>query len=318
MRRIVLLAILGISLWPAAAAADDPPPAERARALLDEGTRLYADDAAYSDALAAFRQSFTLEPSWRALNGIGLCLHALGREVEAFRTYQQLLDQFGPQLTPEQKQRAEKLKGEMDKLIARLEVSVARKGAQLTLDGEPVGTGPLTTTVLVMPGTRQLVATLEGYRPYTERVEIAAGARRRVVVTLEPLRERVVVKREKPVLERRMPRWIPWVTAGAGVALVGAGGLLALDASGDLSDFDDGVADSAGELPRPVEADGGAIDDAERKQAFAIGLAVAGGAAVVTGLVLAALNQPREVEKRPTSGLRIVPMSGGIGIALDH
>ena len=314
MRRIILLAILLVP----AAAAGDPPPADRARALLDEGTRLYADDAAYSAALAAFRESFKVEPSWRALNGIGVCLHALGREVEAYRTYQQLLDQFGPQLSAEQRQRAEEHKAEIDKLIARLDLSVAKKGAQLSLDGELVGAGPLDTTVLVMPGAHQLVAILEGYRPYTERIAIAAGARRRVQVSLEPVRERVVVKREEPVYQRRMPRWIPWVTAGAGAALVGAGGILALDAAGDLSDFDDGVADSAGELPRPVEADGGAIDGAERKQAFAVGLVVAGGAAVVTGLVLAVLNQPRPVEKRPASGFRIVPMSGGIGIALDH
>jgi hypothetical protein len=315
MRRIVLLAILLAS----APAAGDPPPAERARALLDQGTRLYADDAAYSAALAAFRESFTVEPSWRALNGIGLCLHALGREVEAFKTYQQLLDQFGPQLSAEQRQRAEELRADIDKLIARLDLSMAKEGAQLSLDGELIGGGPLDTTVLVMPGAHQLVATLEGHRTYTERIEIAAGDRKRVQVSLEPVRERVVVKREEPVYQRRMPRWIPWVTAGAGVALAGAGGILALDAAGDLGDFDEGVADSAGELPRPVEADGGAVDRAERKQAFAVGLAVAGGAAVVTGLVLAVLNQPRPVtKKRPASGFRIVPMSGGIGIALDH
>ncbi|HEY8142337.1 MAG TPA: PEGA domain-containing protein [Kofleriaceae bacterium] len=314
MRRIVLLAILLAS----APAAADPPPAERARALLDEGTRLYADDAAYSAALAAFRESFKLDPSWRALNGIGLCLHSLGREVEAFKTYQQLLDQFGPQLSAEQRQRAEELRADIDKLIARLDLSLAKKGAQLSLDGELVGSGPIDTTVMVMPGAHQLVATLEGHRTYTERIEIAAGDRRRIQVSLEPVRERVVVKREEPVYQRRMPRWIPWVTAGAGVALAGAGGILALDAAGDLSDFDDGVADSAGALPRPVEADGGAVDRAERKQAFAAGLAIAGGAAVVTGLVLAVLNQPRPVKKPAASGFRIVPMSGGIGIALDH
>ena len=310
MRWLVLLTLM---LRPAVAAADPP---DRARALLDEGTRLYADDADYVAALAAFRESFTVEPSWRALNGVGLCLHALGREVEAYRAYQQLLDQFGAELSAEQRQRAEKLKGEIDRLIARLEVSVAQAGAQLALDGEAIASGAGPTTVLVMPGAHQLVATLEGFRPYTERIAIEAGARRRVHVTLERVRERVVVKREQPVLERRMRPWIPWLTAGAGVALIGAGGVLALQARGELRDFDDRVAESAGEMPRPVVADDSPVSGAERNQNIAIGLAVTGGAAVVTGLILAALNQPRPVE-RP-SAFRIVPMAGGVGIALDH
>lgn len=313
MRALVLLAIL---LLPALAGGD-PPDAARARALLDQGTRLYADDASYAAALAAFRESYATEPSWRALNGIGLCLHALGREVEAYRTYEQLLGQFGTQLTAEQRQRAEELKAEIERLIARLEVSVAQRGAQLALDGEVIGAGPLDTRLLVMPGAHQLVATLEGHRPFTERIAIEAGATRRVVVNLERARERVVIRREEPVLERPMRGWIPWLTAGGGAALAAAGGILALHARGELRDFDDGVAASAGELPHSVAADPGTIDRAEREQAIAIGLVAAGGAAVVTGLILAVFNEPRAVEER--SAFRIVPLRGGIaiGIAFD-
>ena len=118
--------------------AADPPPASvrprrapdsdvarRARALLEEASRRYTDGE-YTEALDAFRESYGVDPSWRALNGIALCQRELGQDVAAYRSYQQLLDDFGSILTPEQRAVAEQRQHELAARIGRIEISVAQ------------------------------------------------------------------------------------------------------------------------------------------------------------------------------------------------
>ncbi|HSD28391.1 MAG TPA: TonB family protein [Vicinamibacteria bacterium] len=66
------------------------------------------------------------------------------------------------------------------------DVVSAPSGAQVSVDGRPVGTTPL-TGLRLRPGKRRLELELEGHQPWTGTVDVAAGGTGRVEVRLEAL-----------------------------------------------------------------------------------------------------------------------------------
>ncbi len=314
--------------------AADPPPAAvrpprrapesdaaaRGRALLQEASRRYTDGE-YTQALEAFQASYRIDPGWRALNGLALCQRELGQDVAAYRSYQELLDEFGSILTAEQRAVAQQRQRELGARIARLEISVDQPGVRVTLDGRQIGRGPVRVTELVMPGSHHVVATGPGLRAHAEHVEVAAGQSRRLAIALEKERARVVVKYTDAPARRPMPVWVPWVTMGGGAVLAGAGGLLALSAGSDVDEFDRLVASMSGDPPQPVSTDDemdrsvedSLLDRADGKKTAATVLAIGGAVAVVTGITLAIMNRKRGGGRKPATALQ----PGASGFALS-
>jgi hypothetical protein len=326
MRAALAAAVaLAASLAVPGNAAADPPPASvrpkpkpasdaatRARALLQEASRLYTDGE-YTRALNAFQGSYAIDPSWRALNGIALCERELGQDVAAYRSYRQLLDDFGSILTADQRTVAEERQRELGARIGRLEILVAQGGVRVTLDGREIGRGPLEVTELVMPGSHQVVATGPGLRAHARHIDVAAGGTQRVSIALEKDRARVVVKYTEAPPTRPMPVWVPWVTMGGGVILAGAGSLLALGANSDVEDFDGQVASMSGDPPVPAMVDDGLLASSDDKKTAATVLAIGGAVAIVTGVTLAIMNRKRGGGRKPATALR----PGGSGFAVS-
>ncbi len=309
MRRVLLGVVL---LWAtqAAAAPEVPGPGStqsaesEAEALLLEGTRLFTEEADYQAARDHFERAYARAPSWKALNGLALVDQEQGRLVEALQGYQRLLEEFATTLTETQRATLQKRIAKLEQRIGRLELVAQQRGAQLFVDGDEVGRAPLRVTRLVMPGSHLVLATLQGHQSFTRRVEISAGQRLEVAVELARERE-VVVYRTRPArLKRRMPRWVPWVTAGAGVAMLGTGALLTRAAQQDFDGFDALVADASVAGQPAALVDQALRERGERRQLGAGVLYVAGGTAVVGALVLWVLNQPRAVPERGEPGVR--------------
>lgn len=279
----------------ASADAPAPDPASDAQRLLDEGTRLFTDDASYEAARDAFQRSYELSPSWRALNGIALTYQEQGRYLDAIVTYEKLIAEVADTLTPEQRATVEKRRAALEAKVGVVELAAEQTGAAITLDGDAVGTAPLAKSVRVMPGRHVVVATLDGYRPLTRTFDVGAGAHVPARLVLEP--ERVVVQTAPVRLARRMPRWVPYAAlAGAGV-LLATGGVLHLAARSNFDEFDAGVA--SGTMPKSVVGDRDVYDRGVLENQIAIGAFVAGGLGALTGAALLALNQPRPVEIVP-------------------
>jgi len=309
VRRAIAAACVILSCWTAPARANEPDATDALR-LLEEGERLFSDDADYPAALDRFWRSYRLSPSARALNGIAVVHQLQGLYVEAFEVLERMLAEFEPTLTPRQLAQMRRRLAEMRGRIGEIELTSDQAGVRVSVDGRDVGRGPLRATVRVIPGSHTVVATLPGHDPLTRTLPVAAGGGASLRIALSLAKVHV----ERPVMVRRMSPWVPWTTIGAGALVVGGGFFLERSASGDLDDARAEVRALWERDQRPVDEESlPAYERAERKRAAAIGLWAAGGAAVVTGAVLAILNQPR-----PRFGIRhaprVVPRPGGAAL----
>lgn len=301
MRAVLAIAALAAVLATPDRAVADAADDARADALLDEGTRQFTEDADYEGARQSFQQSYEVRPGWKALNGIALTYQEQGRYLDALETYERLLAEFGDGLTDAQRATVNRRLRELEARIGRIELRVDQPEARVLVDGKPAL--PVTR---VLPGAHVIIATLAGHEPFTRSVDVRAGESVAVEVTLAPLAERVrlVVEKRASRFERRFARWVPWSVVAGGATLLAAGGGFTWAAATDFAAFDEEVRRSAGEMPAAQQVDDSLKRDAELEQGIAVGLYVVGGAAIVTGLVLVLINQPRYVGE-------VVPLPGG-------
>ena len=298
-----------------------PSKRDVAQAHLDRGTKLYSEDANFIAALEAFRSSYEALPSWEALNGIAVTLMDMDKSAEAYKTIQKMLKDFDAVLDAEKKETAAGFLKDLEPRIARVVVklSAENRDAQVTLDGGELAESEFGVPQLLDPGPRALVATLEGFEPYAEKIDAVAGETVTVSIEMVVKKERIVVEVKEKKLVRRMPRWIPWATLAGGAVLAGAGGIFALSAKSSFENFDDAIAEDAGGFPSSVSADESDRDSAETKKLVATGLFVGAGAAVAAGVVLVVLNQPRaapdkSADEEPATMLILTPRTIGVAV----
>lgn len=290
MRALLVAAALA-TLHARSAHAEDP----EARRLLDEGTRLFTEDANYPAARATFQRSYAAEPSWRALNGVALTYQEQERHLDAIVTYEALLREFDATLTDDQRATVKRRLSALEAKVGVLEVRADQTAAAIALDGVPLGVAPLRESVRVMPGKHVVVATLAGYETLTRTLDVSAGSRTPVALVLAPVK--TIVKVAPVRYERRFPRWAPYAAFGGAGALVAGGIVLQLVARSNFDEFDRRVA--AVGSPTSVPGDTALRDRAILQDRLSIGAFAVGGLGVVAGGLLMALNQPRAVEVVP-------------------
>ena len=175
-------------------------------------------------------------------------------------------------------------------------VVAKQPGVRLTLDGSALPLVGDSASLTLTPGNHALVAAKDGFETTTRNLVLVAGKAATETIELEP-RPRTFV------LHRRFRAWIPWTIAGAGAgtALLGAG--LMVIGHSSMSQFEaklgqmfpDGAA-SHDDVPSSLWS---LRTRAKVENGVGISLVCAGGAALATGLVMVALNQPHQVETQP-------------------
>lgn len=154
----------------------------------------------------------------------------------------------------------------------------ARDGAQVTVDGRPMGTLPLPAGLELTPGTHLLAITKSGYQPYSREIEVERGEERAVDAELSTTGQRVA----SYVL----------LAAGAGAAV--AGGVFAGLAFRDQSTAEQILdAQTAGNITEKQRERYDKARESREDWKNAAGVTF-GGAVVasVTGLLLYAFDQP--------------------------
>jgi hypothetical protein len=202
----------------------------------------------------------------------------------------------------------------LESQLAWIEVICHEPGADVTLDGKPLFTGPDVYKGLVRPGAHQLVAAKSGYLTESEAVVVSPGERRRVEIAL-------VTLDQASDSSRRWATWKPWAVVGGGAALVIGGGVLHWRAAADYRAFDDEFVQlpcvtmpdptepgcPPGDVPADIEAP---LNRADWERRLAMASYVAGGAAMATGLALMYFNRPRLAEGQAgrSANLAISPL----------
>lgn len=205
---------------------------EKARMLFDEANQKF-EQRQVDEALRMYRQVYARWPHPRVLFNIAVTLGFLSQPLESARTFKQVLE-YGPDpVTPERYKQAAERYVELMGQLATLEVVCTDAGAQVSVDGNPVGTAPLRTRTTVGPGNHQVTASLKGKIPFTASVRLAPGEDKTVTVSLQDFSDAVRYR-----LVSRYHWVIPTVVSGVAAVAVGAGLGLLLSGRNDVANLE--------------------------------------------------------------------------------
>ncbi len=216
-----------------------PEAKNRAQSLLKEGAKLY-EKGALAAALEKFNEAYEEYPSPKLLFNIGQASRDLGRPAEAmnaFERFQAEATDAPPDMTAE----AKKSMAELEPRLGKLRIQCATTGAEVSLDGKPLGKAPISDLIWAVPGGHQVTARHPKMAAAIEDVEVNASWVHTVVISMQPLppaAEEPLRTKPKPPVEaevtRRLPEEVPpprpagarriwtWVAAGAAVAFAGS------------------------------------------------------------------------------------------------
>lgn len=270
---------------------------EQAREIFARANRSM-QDGLFAQAAAGYRETLALWDHPGAHFNLGLAQINLDQPIDAYESFGRAL-RFGPTplLGQAKYEQAQRYRDMLEKQLARIEVVCAEEGAAVTLNGQPVFTGPGRYEGMVRPGGHQIVASKPGLIPATEQAVLSPGEHRRY--------DLILTVPESVETERRWAAWKPWAVVGAGALLMAGAGYLDYDSSQSFDSFDrefDSLCENGcpeGEVPRTLED---TLNQAEREQLVARISYAVGGTALVTGMALLYLNREQLVRRGGRAG----------------
>lgn len=249
VRSIIVIVLIARAASPASAQ-DAGKKKDSAELLFQEGQQLIKDGK-IADACPKFEQSQRLDPAIGTLLNLAQCYELLGRVASAWSSYVDAESMARDKKDKRQKG-AHARAAELAPLVPKLLVTVkdAPPGLALTLGGRPFDVALVGATVPEDPGQVELVATAEGFLPFTRTITMTVGQPTTVDVVLEPVKvvqqddpetvsppppeQDVDVIRDEPRrVSRGRGRRIAGITlGGVGLAAIGGGAVLAVLAHG--------------------------------------------------------------------------------------
>jgi len=165
--------------------APTPADIQRAEDLIREGVALRRegeDDA----ALEKFESAYALHPTPRGKAQIGLAEAALGRWVIAEAHLEEALAAESDPWITQARPTLERTLQTVRQRLGSIEVLGGVPGAEVRLDGRPVGTLPLDAPIRVVAGTVTLVVDHPDHYPVERRVVVPRARLTRETVQLNP------------------------------------------------------------------------------------------------------------------------------------
>jgi hypothetical protein len=287
--------------------------------LYEQGNQLF-DDSLFQDAVTSYRAALALWDHPGIHYNLMLALVALDHSIEAYESSIVAL-RYGPiALEPEEYRRARDYHKLLRGRIAELTVACDESGAEVTLDGKNILRGPGEAHLFVPPGQHEIVVRKPGY---------LATHHTLVLVSEKPasVHLRMVPRAEALVTTRRWDAWQPWAVVGAGAGVGLLGGLLEWRSDVNNAQFARLFEKDCWQGCEATEFS----DQMESRQRryrwyrrLGHGASVAGGAAMVGGLVLAYLNRPQQTENPERQRLvrvsmtpLVTPDAGGLSLDLS-
>ena len=247
-RRALAVASTVLLLHGSPAAAGDP--AADVDAIIKKAVEL-RQQGKEQEALAELRRAAAIANPPRLSAQTGFAEQALGLWAAAEKHLKEALDQGADPWIAKHRARIEQSLAFVRDHLATLDVWGSPEGAEILVNGEPMGTLPLASPLRVAAGTTQLSVRAKGFTPALRTLELAAGSNERERVVLlaqelpppgeaspatttpgpaESLLSQPAPAEEHPSIARR---WWFWTAAGVVVAGGVTAIILATHKSGD-------------------------------------------------------------------------------------
>ncbi|NOK22748.1 hypothetical protein [Corallococcus carmarthensis] len=272
-------------------------------ALFGEGNALLKESI-FVQAVEKYRQALARWDHPAIHYNLALALMNLDQPVEVHEHLVAAL-RFGPApLEKEKFEYARNYKTLVEKQLARVDITCATPGATVTMDGQPLFVAPGRYEGLVRPGAHSIVATMTGFVPSDQSRTLLPGE----TTTLDL---KLFTSDDLIRYQRRWSAAMPWLVMGAGVAVAGGSAFLHLQSRDHFRAFESGIAECGGCVPPTAVSDERSQGNLMQTGAIA-GYAV-GGAVLVTGAVLAVLNQPKPYRIEPgqeAATVQVTPLLG--------
>lgn len=170
--------------------ANAPATAKSARATddakrsMENGAKLQSEKS-YSEAIVAYEQAYRLGHDPAALFAIAQCNRLSHHPASAYETYERILAAHDTQLTPEQRDNAQKGLAEEGQLTGGIVINVSEADADVEVDGKPWGKpGALKHHRLFAGKPHTLRVVKPGFTTSEQSITVAAGENKTVDVKL--------------------------------------------------------------------------------------------------------------------------------------
>ena len=184
------LLVLGfVGLPSIAASAQSDSDREQAIVHFNAGNEAFSRGNTH-EAYREYRTAWQLNRAFDIACNLGRAEAELGKLIESAQHLTYCLDNFSASPQPHvrvARQKYAELFATVKAQVSSLELTVEPDGAEVSVDGKPVGTTPLSRPVYLMPGTHRIEVNMPGYRELTRQVPAAAGETRELSLRLERL-----------------------------------------------------------------------------------------------------------------------------------
>lgn len=139
----------------------------------------------WAKAATEFEASNKAAPSADALDGLANAHYQQKRDTEAYAAYDEWLKTYGAKTPGAKKAAAEARLKEIAARTGVLALETTEAGAAIQVDERPMGTTPLAAPLRLPVGPHRVRVTKDGFLPFDQTPNVAAGATTTVQVKLE-------------------------------------------------------------------------------------------------------------------------------------
>jgi len=186
-RSLLVLAVAVCSRVAAAGQADHDR--EQAIVHFNAGNEAFSRGNTH-EAYREYRTAWQLNRAFDIACNLGRAEAELGKLTESAQHLRYCLDNFSASPQPHvrgARQKYAELFATVKAQVASVGLTVTPDGAEVSIDGERVGTTPLAHHVYLTPGMRRIEVRMPGYRELKWEVPATAGETRELNLQLEPL-----------------------------------------------------------------------------------------------------------------------------------
>ncbi len=140
----------------------------------------------FAGAAVEFEASLAKFPTKNAMFNLGMCLKAMHKYPQALQVFRKILTQFGADLGGEMRSEVRKNISSINKMIAQVEVNTNIPGASVLVDGEVVGTTPLSQPLVIGAGEHRIRVSLAGYEDVEKTVTVVSQTHQIVEFNMTP------------------------------------------------------------------------------------------------------------------------------------